>query len=171
MSHVFRPFLGKFILVFFDDILVYSASQELHIQHLKEVFSVIRHSLLLAKNSKCFFWHDQGREPKKAQVVADWPTPKSVKGLRSFSGFAGHYKRFVQNYAILAKPLTDLLKKGEVLWSSAATPAFKSLKVALITAPVLELLDFSKLFVVETKCFHEWNWGRANARSTPFDFY
>ena len=98
-----------------------------------------------------FFWHDQGREPKKAQVVAaDWLTPKSVKGLRSFSGFAGHYKRFVQNYAILAKPLTDLLKKGEFLWSSAVEPAFKSLKIALITAPVLGLLDFSKLFVVET---------------------
>ena len=80
----------------------------------------------------------------------DWPAPTNVKELRSFLGLAGYYRKFIQGYAILAKPLTQLLKKGAFIWSDAATEAMHQLKLALTAAPILGFPDFSQPFVVET---------------------
>ncbi|XP_059301822.1 uncharacterized mitochondrial protein AtMg00860-like [Lycium ferocissimum] len=88
--------------------------------------------------------------PHKILVVQNWPLPNTIKQLRGFIGLAGYYRRFIQEFGIISKPLTDLLKKDSFKWSSAATDAFEALKIALTKAPVLALPDVSKTFVVET---------------------
>ncbi|XP_010418845.1 PREDICTED: uncharacterized protein LOC104704456 [Camelina sativa] len=162
MNAVLKEFLRKFVLVFFDDILVYSSTVEDHIVHLKHVFHTMRQHHLFAKESKCAFATDRveylghfiavggvSTNPK-VNAVADWPTPSNVKQLHGFFGFAGYYRRFVKNFGTIARPLTVLTKKDAFLWSQEASAAFKSLKDALCQAPVLALPLFDKPFVVET---------------------
>jgi hypothetical protein len=92
-----------------------------------------------------------GTDPDKVAVVASWPTPSSAKELRSFLGLAGYYRKFVRNFGIISKPLTDLLKKNVLfIWTPAHEESFQTLKIALSTSPVLVLPDFNKVFCVET---------------------
>ncbi|XP_021766248.1 uncharacterized protein LOC110730736 [Chenopodium quinoa] len=101
MNAVFKPLLRKCVLVFFDDILVYSRSLEEHWKHLEEVFTIIA---------------GVETDPSKIATVSSWPVPSSVKDLRSFLGLAGYYRKFIKGYAIISKPLTDFLKKGAFEW-------------------------------------------------------
>lgn len=123
----------------------------------------MRHHSLFAKESKCCFVMDkveyfghyisgQGVETdaRKIKTIVNWPTPTSVKELRSFLGITGYYRKFIRNYALISKALTDQLKKGCFAWNEQAQHAFQALKTALTTAPVLALPNFSKIFVVET---------------------
>jgi len=90
-------------------------------------------------------------DPKKIQIISEWPAPQCVKDLRSFLGMAGYYRKYVKNFGLLTKPLTNLLKKGVVyVWTSETEASFQALKTALVTAPVLALPDFSKTFELET---------------------
>ena len=136
MNHIFRPFLRRFVLVFFDDILVYSASLEQHLQHLQQVFELMRLHSLKAKMSKCSFGTSKveylghfvsaagiSTDPRKIQAIMDWPAPATVRELRGFLGLAGSYRKFIQGYATIAKPLTQLLKKGAFLWTEEAADA------------------------------------------------
>ena len=163
MNAVFKPLLKKCVLVFFDDILVYSRSREDHWQHLSEVFSLMTQHSLYVKESKCsfvttrveylgHFISGKGVEtdPKKIVVINSWPVPASIKELRSFLGLAGYYRKFIKGYATISKPLTDLLKKGAFEWSEVTQQAFEILKQALVAASVLAIPDFAKEFVVET---------------------
>lgn len=163
MYSVLKPLLRKCVLVFFDDILVYSKTRDAHWSHLAQVFDLMRENLMFAKATKCSFAMDKVEylghyisakgvetDPHKVSAVDHWPTPTTVKELRSFLGLAGYYRKFVKHYSLISKPLTDLLKKGAFEWSEAAHKSFVTLKQALVTAPVLGVPDFDKEFVVET---------------------
>jgi hypothetical protein len=164
MNTVLAPLLRKCVLVFLDDILVYSPTLETHVRHLPQVLQLLQQHKLHAKLSKCTFaqlelsylGHRISRtgvaiEQDKISKVQDWPIPLNVKELRGFLGLAGYYRKFVHNYGIITRPLTELLRKNtQFLWTPAANSAFCALKQALTSAPVLALSDFTKRFVIET---------------------
>ncbi|OMO79377.1 reverse transcriptase [Corchorus capsularis] len=162
MNDVFRPYLRQFVLVFFDDILVYSPSMETHSEHLRIVLQLLAHHQFYVKLSKCSFGQtsidylghvigDAGVhvEPSKISAVTAWPTPTNLKTLRGFLGLTGYYRKFVKNYAHIAAPLTNLLRKDNFLWTSEAANSFQALKEALTSAPVLALPDFELPFAIE----------------------
>ncbi|WVZ95539.1 LOW QUALITY PROTEIN: hypothetical protein U9M48_041292 [Paspalum notatum var. saurae] len=163
------PALRKFALVFFDDILVYSASYEDHLVHLRAVFELLQHDQWKIKRSKCKFAQRQvaylghvvsskgvATDPAKIEVVLSWPVPSNVKELRSFLGLAGYYRKFVRHFGVIARPLNDLLRKHTpFVWTADHTAAFEILKQALASAPVLALPDFSKPFAIETNASAE----------------
>lgn len=163
MNDVFQQFLRKFVLVFFDDILVYSSDWPSHLSHLRLVLQVLDQHKLYAKFAKCQFGLAQvdylghiiskdgvAADPTKLQAIQNWPTPRSISALSGFLGLSGYYRRFVLNYATLASPFTDLLKKHQFEWNAQAQSAFQALKSAMTTLPVLALPDFSLLFDVTT---------------------
>ena len=163
MNSIFRPYLRQFILVFFDDILIYSRTFDDHLQHLTIALQVLRDNQLFAKLRKCFFVQhnieylghvisSQGviTDPKKIEVIMNWPQPATLKQLRGFLGLTGYYKRFVMNYGKITKPLTDMLKKIAFQWMEQGSRAFEELKQAKVTALVLALPYFSKEFTIET---------------------
>ncbi|KAF5480102.1 hypothetical protein F2P56_000872 [Juglans regia] len=126
MNQVFKLYLRKFILVFFDDILVYSQDAVAHLNHLKITFDALRQHQLFAKMSKCSFGlaevsylghliYGQGvrANPEKLKAMLDWPTPRSVKDLKGFLGLTGYYRRFIKGYGVVAAKLTELLKKED----------------------------------------------------------
>ena len=162
MNDLFRPYLRRFILVFFDDILVYSQSWEDHLSHLQTVFTILQSNQLFAKESKCHFGVQQVKylghiiteggvsvDPDKVQAVVAWPTPTTARGVRGFLGLAGYYRKFIRHFGSIAAPLTKLLTKEKFQWSSEAEAAFHQLKHALTTPPTLRLPDFSQQFVIE----------------------
>jgi hypothetical protein len=124
MNYVFIPELDKFVVVFIDDILVYSKSEEEHVGHLHVVLQRLREHRLYAKLSKCDFWlkeikflgHNISQgiaiDPDKVQEVTNWKPPTTVRQIRSFLGLAGYYRRFIPDFSRIAKPMTELLKKG-----------------------------------------------------------
>lgn len=163
MNEVFKDYIGKFVCVFFDDILVYSPNQEAHLKHLQLVFEKLKSNNLYVKMSKCAFGQEQveylghiisghgvAADEKKVEAMRSWPIPKNIKSLRGFLGLTGYYCRFVRNYGIISRPLTNLLKKGAFQWNQSAQSSFEQLKAAMCTTPVLGIPDFSKEFVVET---------------------
>jgi len=151
MNDILGPFLRKFVLVFLDDILIYSPTLELHLSHIQQVLLKLREHHISLKASKCSFAQEKleylghiisaegvATDATKTQAMLQWPTPQSVTELR-----------FVKNYGILAHPLTQLLKKKMFQWSPTAQQAFDHLKQAMSTTPVLALPNFSQPFTVE----------------------
>ena len=123
MNKVFMDFLDKFVVVFIDDILIYSRSEEEHKEHLRAVLQRLREHQLYAKFSKCEFWLKQvgflghvlsaegiAVDPSKVKDVLDWLPPATVSQIRSFLGLAGYYRRFIEGFSKIAKPMTELLK-------------------------------------------------------------
>ena len=152
----------KFVVVFIDDILIYSKNEEEHEQHLRIVLQRLRDHHLYAKFSKCEFWLDSVKflghtissegisvDPTKVQEVMDWEPPTSVHQIRSFLGLAGYYRRFIPDFSRIAKPMTELLKKGvKFVWDGKCEEAFQTLKARLTTAPELATPDNTKPFDV-----------------------
>ena len=162
MNEVLAPFLRKFVMVFLDDILIYSPDLDSHLAHLEQVLETLRTNQLYIKKSKCSFAQGQveylghvisGRgvatASDKIEAMLQWPVPKTVTDVRAFLGLTGYYRRFVKDYGCIAKPLTQLLKHKQFQWSPAAQVAFEQLKQAMVSAPVLALPDFKEIFVVE----------------------
>ncbi|KAJ4817820.1 polyprotein [Rhynchospora pubera] len=163
MNHIFKPYIRKFVLVFFDDILIYSASAEEHKKHLQLTLQLLQEHQLFAKRSKCEFGllkigylghlisqNGVETDPQKIEAMLHWPVQKNVRAVRGFLGLTGYYRKFIRNYGVISRPLTDQLKKGAFLWTQEAEESFNQLKKAMTQAPVLALPDFTKPFVIET---------------------
>ncbi|KAL0560261.1 hypothetical protein IC582_000661 [Cucumis melo] len=162
MNRVFREFLDTFVIVFIDDILIYSKTEAEHEEHLRMVLQTLRDNKLYAKFSKCEFWLKQvsflghvvskagvSVDPAKIEAVTGWTRPSTVSEVRSFLGLAGYYRRFMENFSRIATPLTQLTRKGvPFVWSKACEDSFQTLKQKLVTAPVLTVPDGSGSFVI-----------------------
>lgn len=164
MNTTLCPLLRKCVVVFFDDILVYSRSLPEHQQHLQVVLQLLRRDQWQVKLTKCSFNQQRiaylghvidqngvSSYPDKIAKVANWPTPQNSKEVRSFLGLAGYYRKFVHHFGIIARPLFNLLKKHSIFtWNEETKTAFQLLKHKLVEAPVLQLPDFTKTFIVDT---------------------
>lgn len=164
MNHVLRAFIGRFVVVYFDEILVYSKNLDEHFNHLHCVLTVLRKEKLYANLKKYSFCIDKvvflgyivsakGIEvdAEKVKAIKEWPTPKSITEVRSFHGLTSFYHRFVKYFSTLATPLTEIVKKSMGFkWGSDQDHAFIEIKECLCGAPLLALPDFSKTF--EIKC-------------------
>jgi len=162
MNRIFHPFLDQFVVVFIDDILIYSKTLEEHEEHLRIVLQILREKKLYAKLSKSEFWLEKVKflghvisnkgvlvDPTKAEAVLQWEPPKTVTEIHSFLGLAGYYKRFIGGFSKIALPLTQLSKKGQAfVWTEKCENSFQELKKRLTTSPVLALLDPTGHFVI-----------------------
>ncbi|GBG93019.1 hypothetical protein CBR_g58181 [Chara braunii] len=164
MNDLFRPWLDKFVVVYVDDILVFSKTLQEHQGHLRQVLEKLRDSNFKINAKKCEWAKSQilylghvlvgdGIKPKDSKIVAirDWPTPRTLTELRSFLGLANYYRKFVRNFSTITAPLPRLLKKEAIWqWDRDCTSALKKLKRAFIEYPVLKVADPSLPFVITT---------------------
>ncbi|GKB04014.1 putative reverse transcriptase domain-containing protein [Tanacetum coccineum] len=162
MNRVCKPYLDKFVIVFIDDILIYSRNEEEHASHLRIILELLRKEKLYAKFSKCDFWihivqflghliDNQGLhvDPAKIEAVKNWTSPTTPTEVRQFLGLAGYYRRFIEGFSKIAKPLTKLTQKNKsYIWSEEQESAFQLLKQKLCEAPILALPEGNDNFVV-----------------------
>lgn len=161
MNDIFRDYLRKFVLVFFDDILIYSRTIPDHQHHLTLVLQTLAAHQLYANHKKCLFGQERleylghiisskgvAADGTKIAAMLQWPSPRLLRELRGFLGLIGYYRRFVAGYGGLAWPLTEQLKRDQFGWTPRAEEAFQRLKQAMTTVPVLALPDFNKIFVI-----------------------
>ncbi|KAG8488163.1 hypothetical protein CXB51_018403 [Gossypium anomalum] len=162
MNRIFQSYLDRFVVVFIDDILIYSKTESEHAQYLRIVLQILREKQLYAKFSKCEFWlHEVGFlghivsvdgirvDPSKVSAVINWKTPKNVTEVQSFLGLAGYYRRFVKDFSLIASPITRLLQKNvEFVWSDDCQRSFDQLKKMLTEAPVLTQPESGMPYVV-----------------------
>ncbi|GKA08213.1 RNA-directed DNA polymerase [Tanacetum coccineum] len=162
MNQVFKPFIGHFVVVYFDDILIYSSSLEQHLSHLRQIFFVLRAQKLYANGKKCHFLVTEVTflgyivtgsgikiDPTKVGAIISWPTPSTIHDIRSFYGLASFYQCYIQNFSSIIAPLTECMKGGRFTWTSEAAKAFDILKAKVIESPILALPNFDEVFQVE----------------------
>ncbi|KAL5540689.1 hypothetical protein UlMin_043341 [Ulmus minor] len=162
MNRVFRNYLDKFVVVFIDDILIYSKSKEEHEEHLRNTLDTLKKNKLYAKFKKCEFWlekvgflgHIVSRDgisvdPSKTEAVSGWSRPKTISEVRSFLGMAGYYRRFVEGFSRIATPLTALTRKNHRFeWTEACEKSFQELKARLVSAPILTIPNGIDEFII-----------------------
>lgn len=149
MNDIFAGLLRRFVLVFFDDILIYSSNWKDHLHHLEVVLHILKKQKLYARFSKCCFGVTKieylghtlsgdrvSMDLSKLKAIKNWPEPTNLKQLQGFLGLTGYYRRFIRSYANIAAPLTDLLKKDSFKWNTFAASAFLKLKEVMTSAPV-----------------------------------
>ncbi|GJW57127.1 putative reverse transcriptase domain-containing protein, partial [Tanacetum coccineum] len=161
MNRVCKPYLDKFVIVFIDDILIYSKNKKEHEEHLKQILELLKKEELYAKFSKCKFWIPKVQflghvidsegihvDPAKIESIKDWTSPKSPTEIRQFLGLAGYYRRFIEGFSKIAKPMTKLTqKKVKFEWGDKQEAAFQLLKQKLCSAPILALPEGSEDFI------------------------
>ncbi|KAK9075289.1 hypothetical protein SSX86_003612 [Deinandra increscens subsp. villosa] len=169
MNRVCKPYLDKFVIVFIDDILIYSRSQEEHTHHLKLILELLKNEKLYAKLSKCEFWirevqflghvvNEKGIhvDPSKIEAIKNWEAPSTPTEVRQFLGLAGYYRRFIENFSKIAQPLTALTQKDKKFdWGDKQESAFQLLKQKLCSAPILSLPEGTDGFVVYCDASHQ----------------
>ncbi|GJT58246.1 putative reverse transcriptase domain-containing protein [Tanacetum coccineum] len=162
MNRVCKPYLDKFVIVFIDDILIYSKSKDEHKEHLKTILELLKKEKLYAKFSKCDFWLESVQflghvidskgvhvDPAKIEAIKNWATPTTPTEVRQFLGLAGYYRRFIEGFSLISKPLTKLTQKNKKYeWGKDEEEAFELLKQKLCCAPILALPEGSEDFVV-----------------------
>jgi len=162
INQVFKPFLGQFVVVSFDDILVFSKTQEEHQTHFRQVLTTPEQEKLYGNPKKCNFFSlevvflgyivsAQGIQvdPSKVAAIQSWQVPTSMHDVRTFHGLASFHRRFIHNFSSLAAPMTNVLKGTKFIWTSQAQKSFKGLKDKLTHVPVLALPCFEKVFEFE----------------------
>jgi hypothetical protein len=162
MNHVFNKQPRKHLLVFFDDLLIYSKTWEEHLRHVDQILSIMEEQSLYAKESKCEFGmtkvlylgHIIGAKgvqvhQEKITAIREWPTLKTLTELRGFLGLCTYYRKFVKGFSQLCTPLTDLTKKGSFKWNDEAQVTMEKMKEVMSTCPVLALPDFGIPFTLE----------------------
>lgn len=163
MNSIFAEYTRKFVIIFLDDILVYSATLKEHEAHLRLVLALLREHRLYAKASKCSFAQDKieylghvisregvATDSEKTTAMHAWPVPTNATELRGFLGLTGYYRKFVPRYGVIAKPLTQLLTKKGFAWNEQAEAAFQELKLSMVNTHVLALPNFDRPFTIET---------------------
>lgn len=164
INRIFRKYLDKFVLIFIDDILIYSKTVEEHENHSHIVTQKLRQENLKAKFSKCTFWQNEVNflghvisekgisvDPNKVIAVQAWKRPTNVTEVRSFMGMSGYYRRFIKDFAKISIPLTRLTRKNQVFaWTEECEKAFGRLKEALIQAPILKVPEGNENLVIYT---------------------
>ncbi|GJY74766.1 putative reverse transcriptase domain-containing protein [Tanacetum coccineum] len=162
MNRVCKPYLDKFVIVFIDDILIYSKNKQEHEEHLKLILELLKKEELYAKFSKCEFWIPKVQflghvidskgihvDPAKIESIKDWASPKSPTEIRQFLGLAGYYRRFIEGFSKIAKPMTKLTqKKVKFEWGDKQETTFQLIKQKLCSAPILALPEGSEDFIV-----------------------
>ncbi|GJX91673.1 reverse transcriptase domain-containing protein [Tanacetum coccineum] len=161
MNRVCKPYLDKFVIVFIDDILIYSKSKKEHEEHLRQILKLLKKEELYAKFSKCEFWISRVQflghvidcrgihvDPAKIESIKDWASPKTPTEIRQFLGLAGYYRRFIEGFSKIAKTMTKLTQKGVKFdWGDKQEAAFQLLKQKLCSAPILALPEGSEDFI------------------------
>ncbi|XP_059063838.1 uncharacterized mitochondrial protein AtMg00860-like [Cryptomeria japonica] len=169
MNDVLRPFTNSFVVVYLDDILIFSKTWDEHLQHVEQVLSTLQQHKLYANRENCSFGLESiqylgyvvdGKgihvDPTKIQVIKDWPSPKNIIELRSFLGLANFYRRFVLGFSQLTWPMNQVLRGGsktKFVWTEAQERSFEGLKSRLCSAPILALPDLQQPFEIETDAF------------------
>jgi hypothetical protein len=162
MNKVFMEELDKFVVVFIDDILIYTRSAEEHEQHLRVILNKLRAHEIYAKFNKCEFWLQEVAflghiitaegvkvDPEKVKAIVEWKQPTNVTEICSFLGLAGYYRRFIEGFLKIARPMTALPEKGkEFKWTEACEKSFQELKTRLTSTPILVLPDIHRSFIV-----------------------
>ncbi|GKA21246.1 putative reverse transcriptase domain-containing protein [Tanacetum coccineum] len=169
MNRVCKPYLDKFVIVFIDDILIYSKDKKEHEEHLKAILRLLKEEKLYAKFSKCEFWIPKVRflghvidsrgihvDPAKIESIKDWASPKTPTEIRQFLGLAGYYWRFIEGFSKIAKSMTKLTQKGiKFDWGEKEENVFQLIKQKLCSAPILALPEGSEDFVVYCDASHK----------------
>lgn len=164
MNRTFHSYLDRFVIVFIDDILVYSRDKEQHAEHLRIVLEILRKEKLYEKFQKCEFWLERVAflghvvtvngievDPSKVEAISSWKTPTNVNEVRSFLGMAGYYRRFIEGFSKISGPMIKLTRKNEKFqWNEQCEKSFQELKRRLTTAPVLTVPDGTEGFVIYT---------------------
>ena len=159
MNQVLKPFIEKFVVIYFDDILIYSKTEAAHYNHVWEVLVVLQANELYINLKKCSFLTDKllflgyvvnadgiHVDEDKVHAVREWPTPKTVSDVWCFHGLATFYRRFIRDFSSIVAPITECLKKGRFSWGKKAEQSFALIKEKLSTTPVLALPNFEKVF-------------------------
>jgi transposase InsO family protein len=164
VQDILRPYLDKFVIVYIDDILIYSKGEEEHTRHVRQVLKLLRQNKMYGKIPKCEFFKEAveylghiisskgiATDPKKVETVQAWPQPTNIKELQSFLGLCNYYRRFIADYSKVAAPLTDLTHKDTPYeWSPKAKEAFEELKERMTQTPILVIPDPELPFTVTT---------------------
>ena len=160
MYQALRPYIGKSVVIYFDDILIYSVDPRMHLQHLQEVLDVLRREQFFTEKTKCVFLTDRVLflgyiissegllvDDSKIEAIKQWPQPQTVIDVRSFHGLVSFYRRFIPHFSGIMAPVTDCMRSNDkFVWTLEAEIAFQEIKKRLTTAPVLVLPDFSNPF-------------------------
>nr|GEY67092.1 putative reverse transcriptase domain-containing protein [Tanacetum cinerariifolium] len=169
MNRVCKPYLDKFVIVFIDDILIYSKNEQEHGKHLKLILKLLKKEKLYAKFSKCEFWIPRVQflghvidsrgihvDPAKIESVKDWASPKTPMEIRQFLGLTGYYRRFIEGFLKIAKPMTKLTQKKVMFdWGDKQEANFQLLKQKLCSAPILALPEGAEEFVAYCDASHK----------------
>jgi len=184
MTQAPRPFLGKFVVIYFDDILIFSKSVTVHLEHLRQVLETLRTEHLYINKGKCSFLEQKTNflgfivshkgveaDSSKVQTIREWSEPQSFFDIRSFLGLATFYRRFIQRFSTITAPITECLKSKIFKWTPAAAKAFNEIKQKMSSAPVLKLPDFLKVFEIACDASNVGIGGVLSQEGHPIAFF